>query len=321
MIDNAWHPAKRLAALTALGTVVVLSGHIGAARSAAPEPPAQPASGKAPLDTIIVEAQRRKQLEQEVNHFVSSVVVRYWSDSLLRWNTPVCPLVAGLPREQGELVLARISQIARNAHAPLAGEKCGANFLVVATSKPDELLEKWWKRIPDMYDTKNGVLPLERFLGARRPIRVWYNSFLGTSSSGARLSPDLFAQLLQGPEYQGLQGTPSSESDGSRLEYSAVQSISSVIIVVDKNRMTGINLRQIADYVAMIGLAEVRVDADTGSIPTILDLFRDTRPLPEGLSAWDEAYLASLYDTTQASIVQVSQMKKSVLNQIAPQRH
>lgn len=52
-----------------------------------------------------------------------------------------------------------------------------------------------------------------------------------------------------------------------------------MIIVVDSNRMQGVNAGQLADYVAMVGLAEIRVDADTGPVPTILQLFRAPPPV------------------------------------------
>jgi len=48
-------------------------------------------------------------------------------------------LVAGLPRDKGEFVLARLSQVASDAGIPLAPEKCAPNFLVVVTPDPDEM--------------------------------------------------------------------------------------------------------------------------------------------------------------------------------------
>jgi hypothetical protein len=122
------------------------------------QPRTPASSGKAPLDTVTVEAQReRKELEREVNEFVFAVAVRSVHDSLSRWNTPVCPLVAGLPKEQGEFVLARLSQIATAAKAPLAGEHCTANFYVIVTSQPELLLKKWQARDRRMFDTRNGM--------------------------------------------------------------------------------------------------------------------------------------------------------------------
>lgn len=75
--------------------------HGGSARAAgqAPDTPPTKASssdGKSTLETVTIEA--RKQLERQVSHFVSSVVVHYLHDSLVRWDAPICPLVAGLAR-------------------------------------------------------------------------------------------------------------------------------------------------------------------------------------------------------------------------------
>src|SRR6516225_10296146 len=111
--------------------------------AAAPSP-AMPSSGRPPLDTVTVTGKRaRKEIEHVVNEFVFAVAVRSLQDSLSRWNRPVCPLVAGLPKEQGEFVLARLSQIATSVRAPLAGEHCKPNFYVVVASEPELLLKKW----------------------------------------------------------------------------------------------------------------------------------------------------------------------------------
>ena len=81
---------------------------------------------------VTVTAPREEQLKHEVDTFVSSAITRpYGDDSLLRWDHPVCPLVAGLSRQSGEFVLLRLSQIARSAHAPLGSETCKPNLFVI----------------------------------------------------------------------------------------------------------------------------------------------------------------------------------------------
>jgi hypothetical protein len=74
---------------------------------------------------------------------------------------------------------------------------------------------------------------------------------------------------------------------------------------------------QLADYVAMVGLAQIRLEANTGTAPTILGLFRDTQPQLPGLSPWDQAFLRSLYTTDQASKLEVSMIKRHMFEQIA----
>src|SRR5581483_9714833 len=98
------------------------------------------------------------------------------NDSLERWNTPICPLVAGLSREQGEFVLQRVSQIARDAHAPLGPERCRPNLYIVITDNPDLLLEKWSRRDRHLLNTCNGMGYVKEFLHSRQPVRVYYNA-------------------------------------------------------------------------------------------------------------------------------------------------
>ena len=126
------------------------------------------------IDTITVEAQRdRAKLEREVNTFVSSMIVppyRY-DESLWRWHDKVCPLVAGLNKEQGEFILARLSEIAKTAGAPLGSETCKPNLYVVVTPDPELLLKQWWRRDIDLFDGEAGPT-VKRFLETPRPIRV-----------------------------------------------------------------------------------------------------------------------------------------------------
>ena len=100
------------------------------------------------------------------------------------------------------------------------------------------------------------------------------------------------------------------------LHHGAVQELTSVIIVVDGRQTTKINMGQLADYIAMIGLAQIRVQADTGTAPSILHLFQGSDPQPLGLSPWDEAFLHSLYTTDQSSVLEVTIIEDRMFEQI-----
>jgi hypothetical protein len=95
-----------------------------------------------------------------------------------------------------------------------------------------------------------------------------------------------------------------------------VQALTSVIIVVDGRQTTEINMGQLADYIAMMGLAQIRVQADTGTAPSILHLFQGSDPQPLGLSPWDEAFLHSLYTTDQSSVLEVPIIEDRMFEQI-----
>jgi hypothetical protein len=263
--------------------------------------------------TVTIEAGRERELKRQINRFVSSTVFTYLNDSLERWNRPVCPLVAGLSREQGEFVLARVSQIARDSHAPVGPEHCKPNLYVVVTDNPDLLLEKWSKRDRRMFNTCNGMGYVKEFLHSRQPVRVYYNARF--SSGGGDRDPSALEVTGLRLDFP-LSGCASSGAAGTRLSFGAVQDLTSVIVVVDSQHTTNLNMGQLADYVALVGLAQIRLDADTGTAPTILSLFRETDPRPQGLSLWDQSFLQSLYTTSQSSVLEVTMIKHNMFEQI-----
>jgi hypothetical protein len=90
----------------------------GQITQAAPATPQHPVS-KAGLPGITIEASRERQaVRSRVNKFVAAVIVRPSDETLMRWDTPICPLVAGLPKAWGEFILEHISQAAVRRIAP-----------------------------------------------------------------------------------------------------------------------------------------------------------------------------------------------------------
>ena len=99
-----------LAALSLLATVTIAGQET--------KSPDQQSDTK--LNTVTVEAQRAT-LEKRIRTFVSAIAVAPYQESLARWEDPtlICPLVGGLPRDDGEFILTRLSSIALAAGAPL----------------------------------------------------------------------------------------------------------------------------------------------------------------------------------------------------------
>ena len=272
-------------------------------------------AARSQLGVTIEAAKQRQALRYEVDHFVDSVVTESRNDAPYRWVEPVCPLVAGLPRAAGELILQRISQAAVDARAPLDGRVCHPNLFVVAIDSPEQLLEKWWARDRRMYAYDSaGVEAVESFVHSRRPIRAWYNTALrcnGGVSFGPGISPMLGIDL---PNFL----PQVCKLDNSRLVRSSIATnITSAIVIVDMRQMKQATVGQMADYIALIGLAGVRLDADPGPAPSILRLFADATP-PQGLSAWDRALLYSLYNTDQWDVLQLSEIKSTMVSRLAP---
>jgi len=273
------------------------------------QPPPPPHST---LDTVTINARQEREIKRQISKFVSGAVFTYLNDSLERWNRPVCPLVAGLPKERGEFILARVSQIARDSNAPIGSEHCKPNLYIVVTDTPDLLLEKWSKRDKRMFNLCNGMGYVKEFMHSRQAVRVFYNAKFSSTGS----ERDASALELDGLQFDFTNSCTASGAAGSRLTYGAVQELTSVIIVVDSRQTTNRNMGQLAAYVAMVGLAQIRVEADTGSAPSILRLFRESDSLPQGLSPWDEAFLHSLYATNQSSVLEVAMIRRRMFDQI-----
>jgi len=279
------------------------------------------AASQPKLSGITIQATRERQaLRRRVNKFVNTVLVRHWNETIVRWDVPICLLVAGLPRQYGEFVFERISQAAKDAHARLAKKDCHPNLYVVVTDDPEQLLKKWWNRDPMMYNTQEGIEPVWSFIKSKRPIRVWHNKDT-RCRGGAPISSGSAAALVGiGSDLPGV-SPPVAMGGGcmdTLLQYGAIRYITSAVVVVDGRQTKNVSLGQMADYVALVGLARVRADAsDRAPVQSILSLFGHGKP-PQGLTAWDRALLYALYNTDESDKVRVQELEWVMTNRIVP---
>ena len=270
-------------------------------------PTAEPA-----LPDVTIQAQR-EAMERRVWAFVASSNREPSDVSLARWNKPICPLTVGLPAEQTEFFRARLSEIAAAAGAPLAPQPCRGNFVVIVSAEPDAVLRAWYARDYRIFGdaTRNRI---DELLKAARAVRVWYNTN-SESASGSPSATGVRGLVMAGRSSLVVDGT----AEDSRIVSNAVRAFASVIVAVDSSRTKGINLNQLAEYAAVVGLAEIQLDADVGATPTILRLFSTSgEAKPTGLSAWDTAFLKALYHTSQKADLQRAAIAHSMVHDIAP---
>jgi hypothetical protein len=260
------------------------------------------------VDTITVEVarDREKSLRRQVRNYVSLITAPPHGEHLARWtrDAPLCPLVAGLPSDDGELVLDRLLQIAASSGVPMAPEYCTPNLRVTVTSQPDELLKTWIKRDPWMFDSQidEGGRKIHDFLHASTPVRSWYNvAFKGFGA------------------FEYIPGTPVASLPGTTGPGVGIhRDLWSVIVVVDARPAQQVSIDQLAAYIAMVGLAQIRMDAKLDDAPTILQLFSNSKKAPPGLSPWDRAYLKGLYSTERSDVTQQLAIASSVAHEVAP---
>jgi hypothetical protein len=297
-----WHQdllrTTRLAML--FGAIAVFS--LFAARSlAAPESEIPDTE----LESVTVEAQRRKQrIDQQVSEFVYSIVGPGKVESLARWNVPVCVATAGLTAAEADFVKKRIAQIATDAGVALGGPGCGPNFAVIVTPEPEKLLKEWWSEEHRLFNLDRGAGGVNRFIQSDHPVRAWHNA----CSAPAKIPAHAFSTSA----HCGAGVT------GSRLTWGAVRAIYTAIVVVDLDQIEGLTFGQVADYVAMVGLAKIRPNPEPGDISTILGLFAaNGGERSKGLTAWDQSFLKAVYATTDGSVTELAQIKLRMSEELA----
>jgi hypothetical protein len=256
---------------------------------------------------VIVEG-KRIELERRVYDFVSGITHRgYMSESLARWNKPICPLVAGIPSAQGEYILSQVSKAAKSAGARLAGRKCKPNFHVVLTYDPDELMRLWRQRAPRLFGASSPT-EVHRVMGRARPVRVWYNAW-EKCGDGEQGGVSTGANLSDAWSYMG-----DCQIKDTRLQFNYVVPIQSVVVIVDIDDIKEVKIGPLADYIAMVGLTKVDFSADLGDAPTVLRLFPvSADAASQGMSDWDRAFLKGLYTTSQSSRFQRSEITRQMV--------
>lgn len=252
-----------------------------------------------------VEAQQAI-LKDRVQTFVRTITRNTgFSDdeSATRWNTPICFLAVGWGPEAQSSVLTRLAQISAAAGAPLAGKACTPNFVVVSTAEPDQVINAWSAKNKRLFGNAS-PLQIRHFLDSTRsrPVRIWRNIDIG------RVATTRFGHFVPS----------NSHADPSPFAGNSPLGLLSVFEIIDASRTAGSDLRRLTDYVAMMGLSNIDMDADAGDAPSILQLFSPGRSVALGLSNWDTAFLMALYQTDPGSRSQRFEIAQRVAEAVRP---
>ena len=278
------------------------------------EPPAVDSSPQQLPNLPPVTVRTPAELEHRVGRFIWKATSDTWQgdESVPLWHGPICPLVAGRPRKEGQFVFDHLSDILTSVGAGMGQTGCRPNFFVIFTAQPEALLNTAWERNDRLFGDQGGA---HEFIDTPRPVRIWYNAELVGADGRASSSAAAAAMFGNG----GSSVPVIKIAPIGRSEFGVVQQITSIIAVVDIRRVVGLDLRQLTDYVAMAGLTKVALDGDYRDAPTILRLFTASgEDRPTSLSPWDEAFLKELYRTDQKSKNQRQDVARGMIADLSP---
>lgn len=246
--------------------------------------------------------------------FVQRVAAPARGRGLARWRR-VCPGVANLERAAAQSIADQIAQRAADLGIEVEAPGCTANIIVVFTTDAAAVASGLVNANPRVFDQggngiDRGQAALLAFQGTDRPIRWWSLSVPIDSETGRRAvrvpgdpagGPVDFltaAALGCNPEDCVGAGVPIIQSAGgaSRLNSQIVDQLYKSIVIVDMDAAAGLNTTQLADYIALVSLAQIDPEAETGAFDTVLNLFEDPQGV-SGLTAWDQSYLQALYSS------------------------
>ena len=245
-------------------------------------------------DQIVVQGQRPDALEtlREVRALSQDV-----DGNLARFETPVCPGVAGMP---GRLAVAIVGRMRADIDAiggvELAPEDCDPNLTMIVTDDGAALVDGLARKAPTMF----GYMTSSQITGLRRsegPAWVWQTTE-PKRADGAPIQRLEQISLGSGPPQhvsKGAFAVPNASL--SRLSSSVRRDTGLAFVVLSRAAIEGKSVTQLADYTVLRGLAGTRPGSgDAAGTQSIAALF--ATPSPEEWTEFDRAYLTSLYSGT-----------------------
>lgn len=216
-----------------------------------------------------------------------------YHEPLAQFQMPVCPGVVGMPPEFAAIMVARIRAVAGMAKVRLDHATCKANLLVIFIPSGQAALQNMRHKGPWLFEgidradlSDLAADPDLRDLAAEPgPVHVW----VSTETRGR------LGEILSGRGDGDEPAILKTANAQSHIYLPARQDIVASVVVIDIPALNGLHVRQVADYVAMRGLAQTRPPGQRGKVGTILSLFDKGAIPPTEMTTFDLAYLRAVY--------------------------
>jgi hypothetical protein len=298
--------------IAALLSAAALIGQTAPAPTPAPQAQTTPGGQVTDLGDVEVNA-RRETNQQRAQQFVDTVATSPAGARLARWDAPVCISVAGMRGEVAQAIIDRIADVSTEAGIEIGTTGCAPNVLIIATDNgretADALVANWRSRFrPPVDNTNMGLNALERFRTSDAAVRWWHLSApvdIDTGMITARVAGDPPPQTV----VRNL----------SRTRSQSHYVMAWVTVVLDLSKIDGVPLPALADYLAMVSMAQVDPRSDYTGQETILNLFQDPANAPGEMTDWDHDYLKALY-TARTDRATATSQEQAVANELARNR-
>lgn len=266
--------------------------------------------------------------KEVVQGFVQSLTVpTHFTGKITRWETPICPYVAGTQPAAMNRVMERLKAVAKGAGVRISSDpKCEYNIDILFTSTPQALLDDVRQNHADMLGYAAGSDEKDRLAKVTRPIQAWYATATrdrngATMADSAHTTDNSTTRMVMfcgmssqtrmavsnagkdgrtgggyGCVYDMPRGTPKVNVEGSALGDRTRSLLSNVMIVADPTQVASDDSAAIADYIVMLALAQIVTSDACQPLPSIVNMFAASCPGRVGaMTGNDLAFLRGLY--------------------------
>ena len=263
--------------------------------------PARAAEAEAPagIEEVVVRGRRMSEIDDElrifIKDFIGEVVRTPPGRGYARWNRRVCIGVSNLSSDAAQYIVDRISFLAVEVGLDVGEPGCNPNVIVIFATDAKFVATYMVENEPLMFrpaglgsnDMSLSRAALAEFAASERVVRWWHVSM----PVDARTGNPAIDIPGQGPPTIAVAGP-------SRIHSGVRDDLQQVLIVVDATKLSGTTWQQLADYLAVVSLAQIDPAASPAAFDSILNLFSNPRAY-SGLTDWDRAYVSALYEFDQ----------------------
>ena len=259
-----------------------------------------------------------KDREEAVGKFVEALTVPTRSaEKVARWKDGVCPIAVGVRQEIGVYLIRRIMEVAAQVGAPVNNTvPCPPNIEIIFTATPQALLDNIRIMHPVLLGPYDNSAQAERLATMNSAVQALYGTATvdlrgNRVADGGRKGGVTMTMAIPQAGFGGPAGGPpdmitmnmpdaaTANVTGSRLGDGVSGAITNVVIVADTGKLIDRGVIVLADYMAMLALAQVKPPESCQPLPTILNLMLpDCAQTATALTSADLAFLRALYKIT-----------------------
>ncbi len=251
-------------------------------------------SPPAPESVTVTGFKSREIIDKFVKSFVAPTAI---NAKIARWERRICPLTVGQPPAVTNFITQHVKDIAAAIGAPVnPAPACAPNIEIVFTTTPQDLLDNIRAHDADYLGYAESSTRRKQLATVTRPVQAWYLTEIKDLNgmtkidSGQRTAGGVGLGPMALPFAISVRRSGNLTGDGVRSAFNHV------VIVVDFNKVKGHTIGALADYIALLALAQLNSPDVCQELPSIVNMFAPScERTATSLAEADLAYLRGLY--------------------------